>query len=47
MVKIPYIAKEKFLGKTEEARHKSISSTMIYTHVNKEDVENGLKQADL
>jgi len=29
------------------ARHKSISSTMIYTHVSKEDVENGLKQADL
>jgi len=29
------------------ARHKSISSTMIYTHVSKEDLENGLKQADL
>ena len=29
------------------ARHKSISSTMIYTHVSKEDVENGLKQANL
>lgn len=29
------------------ARHKNISSTQIYTHVTKEDVENGLRQADL
>jgi site-specific recombinase XerC len=29
------------------ARHKNISSTQIYTHVSKEDVENGLREANL
>ncbi|MBA7495109.1 Tyrosine recombinase XerC [subsurface metagenome] len=28
-------------------RHKSISSTVIYTHIDKDDVVNGLKEADL